>query len=214
MHSDEIDEINILNATKKAMELSIVDLGVKPDFLLIDGNQIEFSDYKQESIIKGDSKSFSIAAASIIAKVTRDNIMDSYSKILPNYGFEAHKGYGTKHHIESIRQYKSSIIHRKSYKPIKDYLPSFDYYIENNIIGELLLQISGDYLIRKGYDILTIDDLAIYGSLHGRKTFFFISSNIGDFNMEENIEEGIKEDAMCQRIDIEFKKGGYDIKIR
>ena len=93
---------------------------------------IEFSQYNQESIVKGDSKSFSIASASIIAKVTRDRIMENYSKILPEYGFDSHKGYGTKKHIDAIINNKSSIIHRKSFNPVSNHLPSFNYYIKNN----------------------------------------------------------------------------------
>ena len=213
VHSDEIDEINILNATKKAMKLSILDLGVIPDFLLVDGNQIEFSDYKQESIVKGDSKSFSIAAASIIAKVTRDNIMFNYAKILPEYGFEGHKGYGTKNHIKSIQDHKASIIHRKSYRPIKEHLPSFDYYIENNIVDELLIQIAGDYLIKKSYNISSINGLAIIASLNKKNTFFSICSNLESFDVQPSIDMEMDKGVMYQTINIKFKKGGYNIKV-
>jgi len=91
------------------------------DVLLIDGNQgINIDNIEQMSITKGDSLSKSIAAASILAKVTRDNLMDEYAKIYPQYGFEKHKGYPTKQHIEAINKYGVLDIHRKTFKPIKE----------------------------------------------------------------------------------------------
>lgn len=115
-----IDEINILQATYKAMRLAIEDLGVKPDFILADAVHIPGIDIPQEGIIKGDAKSVSIAAASIIAKVTRDRIMLEYDKLYPEYGFASHKGYGTKAHIEALKKYGPLDIHRKTF--IKKYI--------------------------------------------------------------------------------------------
>ncbi len=117
----EIDKINILKATLKAFKKSVFDLEkklkCKPDMILIDGNKIipDFKDHKQLAIIKGDSKIFSIALASIIAKEYRDNLMIKYSKKYIDYGFEIHKGYGTKKHIECIRRLGLCEIHRKSF---------------------------------------------------------------------------------------------------
>lgn len=118
--SEEIDEINILNATKLAMKRAVENLEIKVEHLLIDALNINL-EIEQTNIIKGDQKSISIAAASIIAKVTRDNLMIEYSNLYPNYLFNKHKGYLTKEHISLIYKYGPSPIHRKSFKPISDF---------------------------------------------------------------------------------------------
>jgi ribonuclease HII len=115
----EIDEINIYESTKKAMMAAISCLEPKPDFLLIDAMKLT-TPYSSESIIKGDAKSVSIAAASIVAKVARDRLMKELSKSYPLFGFEQHMGYGTKEHIRAIQQYGITPHHRKSFAPIKD----------------------------------------------------------------------------------------------
>ena len=115
-----IDEINILQATYEAMREAISKLQVKPDILLNDAVTIPDVDIRQIPIIKGDAKSVSIAAASIIAKVTRDRLMVQYDEILPGYGFAKHKGYGSWEHIAAIRQMGASPIHRQSF--IKNFL--------------------------------------------------------------------------------------------
>ncbi len=113
---NEIDEINILNATKKGLTKSIKELKVKPDLILVDAlTHIDTNGIPYESIIKGDAKSYSIAAASIIAKVTRDRIMREWDKIYPQYGFGKHKGYGTSEHISAIKEYGLCPLHRKSF---------------------------------------------------------------------------------------------------
>ena len=114
-----IDKINILQATFLAMRQSIGNLKIKPDKILVDGNRADIKHYDQENIIKGDSKSISIASASIISKVYRDNLMKQYDKIFPEYGFINHNGYGTRLHLEKLKKFGPSIIHRKSFKPIK-----------------------------------------------------------------------------------------------
>lgn len=111
-----IDEINIYKATLMAMEEAVLNLKVSPDYILIDGNMKPKVACHSLSIIKGDSKSLSIASASIIAKVTRDNIMMEYDKSYPEYGFARHKGYPTKEHVKRIREYGLSPIHRRSFK--------------------------------------------------------------------------------------------------
>lgn len=112
---DIIEEINILNATKLAMIKAIKDLKIKPDYLLIDGNQLIDIDIEKQTVVSGDAKSESIAAASIIAKVTRDRMLVNFDKLYPEYGFAKHKGYGTKMHIEAIKKYGLTPIHRKSF---------------------------------------------------------------------------------------------------
>ena len=110
-----IDEINILQATYEAMREAVSKLSVRPDLLLIDAVHIPELDVKQVSIIKGDAKSQSIAAASIVAKVTRDRLMCEYDKILPEYHFASNKGYGTKEHIEALKKFGPSPIHRRTF---------------------------------------------------------------------------------------------------
>jgi len=110
-----IDKINILNATKLAMQKAIDDLGCKTDYLLIDGNFKIKSDISQKSIIRGDQKVISISAASIIAKVTRDRIMINYDKKYPQYNFKKHKGYPTEFHRQKIKEIGPCKIHRKSF---------------------------------------------------------------------------------------------------
>ena len=112
---DVIEEINILGATKEAMKEAINNLSIKPDYVLIDGNQDINIDIDRQTVISGDALSESIAAASIIAKVTRDRMLREYDKAYPEYGFAKHKGYGTKTHIEAIKEYGLTPIHRPSF---------------------------------------------------------------------------------------------------
>lgn len=119
-----IDRVNIYQATINGMYEAIFALQPQPDKLLIDAVRLERLPMPSLSIIKGDAKSASIAAASIIAKVTRDRLMDEYDKDYPQYGFSRHKGYGTREHIEAIKKYGPCPIHRKSFEPIKSILES------------------------------------------------------------------------------------------
>ncbi len=112
----EIDEINILNATKKGLTTAIKELKVKPDRIIVDAlDKIDTLGIPYTPIIKGDAKCYSIAAASIIAKVTRDRIMRQWDEIYPMYGFEKHKGYGTAMHMQAIREYGLCPLHRRSF---------------------------------------------------------------------------------------------------
>lgn len=111
----EIDEINILQATFNAMEHAINDLKIKPDLLLIDGNRTRDFGITTKTVVHGDSLSANIAAASVLAKVTRDDIMLEMAKQYPQYGFEIHKGYGTKAHYEALRTHGACPIHRLSF---------------------------------------------------------------------------------------------------
>ena len=110
-----IEEVNILNATKLAMKQAIENLQIKPDYVLIDGNQMIDITINGETVVSGDARSESIAAASILAKVTRDRMLVEYDKKYPEYGFAKHKGYGTKAHIEAIGKYGLTDIHRPSF---------------------------------------------------------------------------------------------------
>ena len=112
----EIDDINILNATKKGLTKSLQELIVRPDIILVDAlTNIDTLGIPYQSIMKGDAKSYSIAAASIIAKVTRDRIMRQWDEVYPVYGFAGHKGYGTAKHIQAIKENGICMLHRKSF---------------------------------------------------------------------------------------------------
>ena len=111
----EIDEINILEATKKGMREALLGLEIKPDFVLIDGNMTIDIPFSQQSIVKGDALSYTIGCASIIAKVYRDNLMVEYAKTYPMYAFDKNKGYGTAVHISAIKEYGICPIHRKTF---------------------------------------------------------------------------------------------------
>jgi Ribonuclease HII len=111
----EIDTLNILNATYLAMKRAVNSLGVKPDIILVDGNKVPDFGIPAKPIVKGDANSMSIACASILAKVTRDRYMRKLDEKYPIYGFGQHKGYGTKLHIEKLKKFGSSPVHRKSF---------------------------------------------------------------------------------------------------
>jgi ribonuclease HII len=115
-----IDELNIHRATKKAMELAIADLNIPPDYVIVDGRVRLATKCPIKCIIRGDSESLSIAAGSIVAKVTRDTLMRHYDKIYPQYGFAKHKGYPTRFHKSALKTYGPSPIHRYSFQPVKE----------------------------------------------------------------------------------------------
>ncbi|MBS2968966.1 ribonuclease HII [Metabacillus sp. KIGAM252] len=121
VEADEIDRINIYQAAKKAMKLAIKDLELSPDYLLIDAMEVEL-DIPQEKIIKGDARSISIAAGSIVAKVTRDRIMKNLAADYPDYGFDQNMGYGTSVHLKSLALHGATPHHRKTFSPVKEHL--------------------------------------------------------------------------------------------
>ena len=120
--AQRIDEINIYQATKEAMYQALEGLSHTPDYLLVDGMNLPYQCGPSERIVKGDARSFTIAAASIVAKETRDAIMLDYDAKWPEYGFKKHKGYPTRQHIEALKEYGPCPIHRRSYKPVQDLL--------------------------------------------------------------------------------------------
>ena len=121
-----IDRVNIYQATINGMYEAIFSLRPEPQEVLIDAVPLDRLPMPSESIIKGDAKSASIAAASIIAKVTRDRLMDEYDKVYPEYGFAQHKGYGTAQHIEALKKYGPCPIHRRSFEPVRSLSYDFD----------------------------------------------------------------------------------------
>jgi len=127
--ASEIDKINILNASFLAMKRAIKAADVSPDMVLVDGNRLpKEPQYHAKAVVKGDAKSYSISAASILAKVYRDRLMEKMAEKYPYYGFEKNAGYGTKAHIEGLKKYGITPEHRQSYAPIKAFLK------ENNCV--------------------------------------------------------------------------------
>lgn len=119
---EEVDRINVLQASLQAMALALQSMSVAPAFALVDGNQLPELPCSAQSVVKGDNKSYSIAAASIVAKVTRDRIMKDLHREFPHYGWESNAGYGAKVHMDGINMHGITPHHRKSFAPIKNFL--------------------------------------------------------------------------------------------
>ena len=119
----DIDRLNILQASLLAMKKAILTMPVQPDFLLVDGNQPVPISIPQQTLVKGESKSASIAAASIVAKVVRDDLMDKYHIQYPEYNFQKNRGYPTLEHRNAIKTYGPCVIHRQSFKCVKEFIP-------------------------------------------------------------------------------------------
>ncbi len=122
VEAEEIDRINIYQASRLAMKRAAQSMTIIPGFILIDGLAKIDMEIAQRTIIKGDQQSLSIASAAILAKVTRDRIMETFHETYPEYGFDKHKGYATKNHLEAIRKNGPSPIHRRSFKPVRESL--------------------------------------------------------------------------------------------
>lgn len=122
-----IDRINILQASILAMKQAIAQLSPSPDLILADGNSFHEESIRYENLVDGDARCFSIAAASVLAKVTRDRLMVEYDKQFPAYNFAAHKGYCTREHLEAIKQFGFCEIHRKSFRPLELFQLSFEF---------------------------------------------------------------------------------------
>ncbi len=118
--AEEIDRINILQATLKAMRIALEQLSPVPDFVLIDGTRVHGLPSASLNLVKGDARSISIAAASIVAKVTRDHLMQSYASMYPMYDWLRNKGYGCPNHFEALRNHGPVSFHRKSFKPVQE----------------------------------------------------------------------------------------------
>ncbi len=118
VEADEIDKLNIYQATLVGMKRAVEGLSVAPDFVLTDAMKVDF-DVPTRAIVHGDSLSASIAAASIVAKVTRDRLADEWAKTFPQYGFDKNRGYGTKAHLDAIKTFGATPIHRRSFEPVK-----------------------------------------------------------------------------------------------
>jgi len=156
IHEREIDKLNILNATHKAMDTAIRGLSVTPDTILVDGNPVTLSYPRLINVIHGDALSQTIAAASIIAKVIRDRMMINYSRVYPEFGFESHKGYGTRRHFSRLKDLRATPIHRRSFSPVCRYLPGVEHYQNRQWLGCLGEQYAAGALVKLGYEIRAI----------------------------------------------------------
>ena len=154
----EIDKVNILQATFLSMQRALGKCNPKPVKALIDGKALPNQIIRNEGIINGDAFVPSIQAASIIAKVTRDNIMVELNRIFPEYGFSKHKGYGTKKHMDELKTWKSSPIHRFSFKPVKRNKPSIQWYTKNNKIGWIGEKLAGLHLQKNNHKIIKLNE--------------------------------------------------------
>ena len=152
--SKAIDNLNIVNATYKAMRMAIGRTKCNINMLLVDGRPLKNSIISQEAIVGGDSKCYSIAAASIIAKVYRDRLMAKYHKIFPQYNFAKHKGYGTKEHCEAIEKFGACPIHRYSFKRVTGFEFDLKKITNNRTIGSIGENHAAWYLYQQNYEII------------------------------------------------------------
>ncbi|MFQ6611546.1 MAG: ribonuclease HII [Fidelibacterota bacterium] len=162
----QIDRLNILKATQLAMRKALGQLKPAPTRALIDGFGLPGKIIPNKGIIGGDDKIDEIKAASIIAKVTRDKIMEDMNIIFPRYGFEKHKGYGTPQHMKALQEFKASPIHRKSFTPVKQNFPTLDWIRSKRRIGELGEQLAALHYYNMGYEIVAMNDVCShYGEI-------------------------------------------------
>ena len=150
----DIDKTNILQATQQAMKMALGRLKPRPDQAVIDGYALPTQIIPNKGVIKGDQTVDVIKAASIIAKVTRDNMMEQYDIIFPVYGFKKHKGYGTREHMDKLRLNKACAIHRKSFKPVAAAMPTLSWLRKEDGIGQWGEQTAAVYLVERGYEIV------------------------------------------------------------
>ena len=161
----DIDKTNILQATQQAMKMALGRLKPRPDQAVIDGYALPTQIIPNKGVIKGDQTVDVIKAASIIAKVTRDNMMEQYDIIFPVYGFKKHKGYGTREHMDKLRLNKACAIHRKSFKPVSAAMPTLSWLQKEGKIEQWGEQVAAVYLIDRGYEILFMN---VYCSPYGK----------------------------------------------
>ena len=162
-----IDQINILQGTYKAMRKALGRLSKKPEKALIDGFSLPEQVIKNEGIISGDSKVESISAASIVAKVTRDQIMKNMDPIFPEFGFAQHKGYGTKQHMEALKKFKATPIHRKSFRPVKENFPNIGWLKSSKLVGKVGEQLVALKYLNDGYQIIKMNHICShYGEIN------------------------------------------------
>jgi len=214
-----IDKINIREATFLAMERALEKLPMVPDRALVDGEALRSQKIPNEGVVKGDDKIESIMAASIIAKVTRDRIMSHYGRIFPEYGFERNSGYGTKEHLDALDHYMATPIHRRTFSPVKDKMPTIGWLLENDRISWMCEKLAGLYLRDSGYDILEVDHgneaeqkINIIANENGDQTVFVKVETI-PIDHDDKIEFSIKDDeAIRLKKSVESYYSELDVK--
>ena len=166
IHEDEIDRTNILAATHKAMRIAISQLNPQPKLALIDGYALPDQIVPNRGIIGGDDKVPPISAASIVAKVTRDRIMRNYALAYPEYGFDRNKGYGTREHISALERHMACPIHRKSFRPVKDHMPTLTHLKEYRLGGKWGEKLAARYFVHNCYIIEEMNyNAPLYGEI-------------------------------------------------
>lgn len=148
-----IDNLNIREASLMAMEMALKNLSKKPDYALIDGFPLNSQNIPNEGVIKGDTIHDNIKAASIIAKVIRDNLMSRYNLIFPEYNFLKNNGYGTKEHTEALVKYKASPVHRKTFRRVSENIPTFNWLIKNNKLKSMGNKFAGLFILKRDKNI-------------------------------------------------------------
>ena len=230
VNEKDVDRLNILAATQKAMQMALGRLNQKPTSALIDGYKLPNQVIPNKGIIKGDTKVESIMAASIIAKVTRDAIMLKYDKIFPEYGLAKHKGYGTKQHMEALINFKATPIHRKSFKPVSQNLPTIAWLQKSkrvDIVGE---QLAACKLLNEGHIIISMNEncsphgkIDIISEKDGLLIFTevktFSKEQIGipelkiDINKLKKIENAINSYFIKNNIDSDIRLDGMSVML-
>jgi Holliday junction resolvase-like predicted endonuclease len=166
IHEDEVDRTNILAATHKAMRIAIGQLNPQPELALIDGYSLPDQIVPNRGVIGGDDKIPSISAASIVAKVTRDRIMRNYALAYPEYGFDRNKGYGTREHINALQNHMACPIHRKSFNPVQNHLPTLTHLKDHRLVGKWGEKLAARYFVHNSYHIKEMNYSApLYGEI-------------------------------------------------
>lgn len=166
VHEQEIDNSNILVSTFRAMRIALGGLRPRPSQALIDGFPLPDQVIPNRAVVRGDELVHAISAASIVAKVTRDRIMRMYHIVYPEYGFNKHKGYATRQHLSNLSRFRSCPIHRKSFHPVKDHMPTVGYLRTRKLLGRWGERVAATRLIHKGYAILDMNyNAAPYGEI-------------------------------------------------
>ena len=215
----QIDKTNILYSTQQAMKMALGQLKQTPDQALIDGYALSTQIIPNKGVIKGDNTVDVIKAASIIAKVTRDNMMEQYDIIFPVYGFKKHKGYGTREHMKILQLNKACAIHRKTFKPVAAAMPTLSWLQKEDRIGQWGEQVAAVYLVERNYEILSMNEacdpygkIDIIAEKNGKIIFIEVKTydknnlNTSAQNFDQNKLKKLKKSIDKYAVDMQVKK--------